>query len=61
MTEKDILNKIKSNLEAGKLASTTVLTDEEKASINDLFLLTSKVNFHIWSVFLYAFYSFPHE
>lgn len=40
--EVDALNKIKENLLAGKLASATKLSDDEQASINDLFLLTSK-------------------
>jgi len=48
--EVDALNKIKANLEAGKLASSTVLTDEEKASINDLFLLTSKQMMYVANV-----------
>lgn len=40
--EVDTLNKIKVALDAGKLASSVELTDEEKESISDLFLLTSK-------------------
>ena len=48
--EVDALNKIKTNLEAGKLASSTALTDEEKASINDLFLLTSKQMMYVANV-----------
>ena len=48
--EVDALNKIKTNLEAGKLASSTVLTDEELASIHDLFLLTSKPMMYVANV-----------
>ena len=48
--EVDALNKIKATLEAGKLASSTILTDEEKASINDLFLLTSKQMMYVANV-----------
>ena len=38
----DALDKLRKALMEGKLASTVTLTDEEKESINDLFLLTSK-------------------
>ena len=38
----DALDKLRNALMEGKLASTVTLTDEEKESINDLFLLTSK-------------------
>ena len=48
--EVDALNKIKSVLEAGKLAITTELSDEEKESINDLFLLTSKPMLYVANV-----------
>ena len=40
--EVDALNKIKAALEAGKLASSVSLTDEEKEMLNDFYLLTSK-------------------
>ena len=39
--EVDALNKIKVALEAGKLASSVTLTDEEKKMLVDLYLLTS--------------------
>lgn len=48
--EVDALNKLKSTLESGKLASTAILTDEEKVSINDLFLLTSKPMMYVANV-----------
>jgi len=48
--EVDTLNKIKANLEAGNLASSTNLTDDEKASIHDLFLLTSKPMMYVANV-----------
>lgn len=38
----DALNRIKSALEEGKLASTVELSDEEKDQLSDLFLLTAK-------------------
>ncbi len=38
----DALDKLREALMQGKLASSVSLTDEEKESINDLFLLTSK-------------------
>lgn len=40
--EVDALNKIKAALEAGKLASSVSLTDEEKEMLSDFYLLTSK-------------------
>jgi len=46
----DALNKIKAVLEAGNLASSATLTDDEKASINDLFLLTSKPMMYVANV-----------
>lgn len=46
----DSLNKLKSALEAGQLASSVDLNDEEKASINDLFLLTSKPMMYVANV-----------
>lgn len=44
------LTKIKETLEAGKLANTVTLSDEEKYSINDLFLLTSKPMMYVANV-----------
>ena len=44
------LTKIKKTLEAGKLANTVTLSDEEKYSINDLFLLTSKPMMYVANV-----------
>ena len=40
--EIDALNKIKAALEAGKLASSVSLTEEEQEMLNDFYLLTSK-------------------
>ena len=48
--EVDTLNKIKEALEAGKLASSVVLNDEEKASVSDLFLLTSKQMMYVGNI-----------
>ena len=48
--EIDALTKIKKTLEAGKLANTVTLSDEEKYSINDLFLLTSKPMMYVANV-----------
>lgn len=48
--EVDALNKIKATLEAGRLASNTLLNDEEKASLNDFFLLTSKPMMYVANV-----------
>ncbi len=49
-TEVDALNKLKENLEAGNLAINTQLSDEEKESINDLFLLTAKPMLYVANV-----------
>ena len=46
----DALNKLKEALEAGNLASSVSLTDDEKTSINDLFLLTSKPMMYVANV-----------
>ena len=46
----DALNKLKEALEVGNLASSVSLTDDEKASINDLFLLTSKPMMYVANV-----------
>lgn len=48
--EVDALNKIKAALEAGKLASSVTLNDEEKSSISDLFLLTSKPMMYVGNI-----------
>ncbi|MBO5142511.1 MAG: redox-regulated ATPase YchF [Clostridia bacterium] len=48
--EVDALNKIKATLEAGRLASSALLNDEEKASLNDFFLLTSKPMMYVANV-----------
>lgn len=48
--EVDALNKIKATLEAGRLASNTLLTEEEQASIHDFFLLTSKPMMYVANV-----------
>ena len=48
--EVDTLNKIKAALEAGKLASSVSLNDEEKASVSDLFLLTSKQMMYVGNI-----------
>lgn len=48
--EVDTLNKIKTALEAGKLASSVSLNDEEKASVSDLFLLTSKPMMYVGNI-----------
>ena len=48
--EVDTLNKIKATLEAGKLASSVTLNDEEKASVSDLFLLTSKQMMYVGNI-----------
>lgn len=46
----DALNKIKEALDNGKLASTVNLSDDEKASISDLFLLTSKPMMYVGNI-----------
>ncbi len=46
----DALSKIKEALENGKLASTVNLSDDEKASISDLFLLTSKPMMYVGNI-----------
>jgi GTP-binding protein YchF len=46
----DALDKLRAALMDGKLASTVSLTDEEKESINDLFLLTSKPMMYVANV-----------
>ena len=46
----DALNKVKTTLEAGQLASNVQLNDDEKESINDLFLLTSKPMMYVGNV-----------
>lgn len=48
--EVDALNKLKENLEAGNLAINTQLSDDEKDSINDLFLLTAKPMLYVANV-----------
>lgn len=48
--EVDALNKIKATLEAGRLASNALLTDEEHDSIRDFFLLTSKPMMYVANV-----------
>ena len=48
--EIDVLEKIKTVLEAGKCARTVELTDEEKDEIKDLYLLTSKPVLYIANV-----------
>lgn len=48
--EIDVLEKIKSALEAGKSARTVELTDEEKDLIKDVYLLTSKPILYIANV-----------
>ncbi len=48
--ELDALNKIKSLLESGKPARNVELTDEEKETVKDLFLLTSKPIIYIANV-----------
>jgi GTP-binding protein YchF len=48
--EVDTLNKLKTALENNNLAKTVKLTDEEKASISDLFLLTAKPMMYIANV-----------
>lgn len=48
--EVDALNKLKETLEAGHLAISTKLTDEEKEAVNDLFLLTSKPMLYVANV-----------
>ena len=48
--EVDALNKIKATLEAGRLASNALLTEEEQASIHDFFLLTSKPMMYVANV-----------
>ncbi len=49
-TEIDGLNKLKSALEAGKLAKSVELTEEEQEMLKDLFLLTSKPFIYIANV-----------
>ena len=46
----DALNKIKSALEAGKLASTVSLNDEEKEMLSDLYLLTAKPMMYVANI-----------
>lgn len=46
----DALDKLRSALMDGKLASTVSLTDEEQESINDLFLLTSKPMMYVANI-----------
>ena len=46
----DALDKLKAALMDGKLASSVTLTDEEKESINDLWLLTSKPMMYVANV-----------
>ena len=48
--EIDALNKLKAALEAGKLAKSVELTDEEQEMLKDLFLLTSKPFIYIANV-----------
>ncbi len=48
--EVDALNKIKTALEAGKLASSVSLTDEEKEMLADFYLLTSKPMMYVANV-----------
>lgn len=48
--EVDVLTKLKETLEAGKLASSITLSEEEEASINDLFLLTAKPMMYVANV-----------
>ena len=48
--EVDALNKIKTALEAGKLASSVTLTDEEKEMLVDFYLLTSKPMMYVANV-----------
>ena len=46
----DALDKLREALMAGKLASSVELTDEEKESINDLWLLTSKPMMYVANI-----------
>ena len=48
--EVDALNKIKVALEAGKLASSVTLTDEEKEMLVDFYLLTAKPMMYVANV-----------
>ena len=48
--EVDALNKIKVALEAGKVASSVTLTDEEKEMLVDFYLLTSKPMMYVANV-----------
>lgn len=48
--EVDALNKLKTELEAGKLAKNVELTEEEQDMLKDLFLLTSKPFIYIANV-----------
>ena len=48
--EIDGLNKLKAALEAGKLAKSVELTEEEQEMLKDLFLLTSKPFIYIANV-----------
>ena len=48
--EVDALNKIKVALEAGKLASSVTLTDEDKEMLVDFYLLTSKPMMYVANV-----------
>ncbi len=50
LMEVDALNRLKAALEQGKSARTVELTDEEKALLSDLFLLTSKKAIYIANV-----------
>ena len=46
----DALNRIKEALEAGKLASSVALNEEESAMLSDLYLLTSKQMLYVGNV-----------
>lgn len=48
--EVDALSKLKTTLEAGKLANTADLSEDEKASISDLLLLTAKPMMYVANV-----------
>ncbi len=49
-TECDILNKVKDNLESGMFARVMDLSDEERALVSDLFLLTDKPMLYVANV-----------
>jgi hypothetical protein len=49
-TECDILNKVKDNLESGVFARVMDLSDEERALVSDLFLLTDKPMLYVANV-----------